>query len=166
MSQLLWQRKDSNDTPFRAAFSQSLPKRVSNCVKAVGGVEVGESYSPPPLLRGSALFIGRGLRVAGYVSRCISCNLYAFGPICRVSAVLLMMAGPVDNDEKRTFFYYLSFYHPSIPGSLSVSVSSSRTLRVGALSLWGNIPGLYSGSRPWLRDHRLKWALFLLPILW
>lgn len=37
---------------------------------------------------------------AVYVSRCISCNLYAFGPICMVSALLLMMAVPVDDGEK------------------------------------------------------------------
>ena len=32
-----------------------------------------------------------------------SCNLYAFGPICGVSAVLLMMTGSVDDDKNGAF---------------------------------------------------------------
>lgn len=47
-----------------------------------------------------------------------------------------------------------------------MSVSSSRKLRFRALSLWGNIPGLYSGLPPWRWIHRSEWALSLLPILW
>lgn len=84
--------------------------------------------------------------------RCISCNLYAFWPY------LQGFRGAVDDGDKWALFLLPNICPPSIPGSLSVSVSSSRTLRVGALSLWVNIPGLCSGLFPWLWIHRLKWA--------
>lgn len=47
--------------------------------------------------------------------------------------------------KKGPFFYYPTFGPlPSLARCLSPFLAS-RTLRVGALSLWVNIPGLYSG---------------------
>ena len=61
-------------------------------------------------------------------------NLYAFGPICRVSEVLLMMTGPDDDDGKRSFFYYSPFWIPSLPWLVvGLGFSASRKLRVGGL---------------------------------